>query len=131
MLLQKKVQARCQDDFVYELLKAYLKKQYKHGGQARDLQRPGLFEQPRQQNPDREPTQVELDAVCALGFESYMAGFALKMARFDSQRAIEILLSNQTELIAFIEKQQIEKARKEQEELERAAKMSLVGQQAN
>ena len=54
-----------------------------------------------------------------------MAGFALKMAKFDTGRAIEILLSNQDELITFMEKSQIEKAKKEQAEIDKVQKLSL------
>lgn len=50
------------------------------------------------------------------------------MARFNPEQAIEIMLTNQDGLLSFIEKEQLQKFKKEQDEMEKALKMSMSGQ---
>jgi hypothetical protein len=54
-------------------------------------------------DPNREPTADEIAQVTALGFSENMATHAIRMAEFNCQGAIEILLTNEPAIMAFIE----------------------------
>ena len=46
-----------------------------------------------------------MDCVTSLGFSTYLAEHAIRMANFDLPQAIEILLGNEPSLMAYIEQQ--------------------------
>ena len=89
----------------------------------------------RQQNRvDRDPTLEEIETVTVMGYGPEEADAALRLANFDIQQAIEMLLTNIEEVLAFSERMQKQKQddlkRKEQEELEKALQKSMGFEEA-
>lgn len=55
--------------------------------------------------PPREVTPEELEQVMSLGFSEEMASNAIRLARFNTREAIEILLTDEPRLLRYIEEQ--------------------------
>jgi hypothetical protein len=55
------------------------------------------------------PTADEIAQVTALGFSEFMATHAIRMAEFNCTVAVEILLTNEPGIMAFIEQQNVAK----------------------
>ena len=77
--------------------------------QARPGRNPYGRRDSRENQPEvpinRDPTPEEISQVSAMGFGTYEAGFAIRMAGFNVERAIEILLTDQPRLLTFIEEE--------------------------
>lgn len=115
------------DSFVIELIKAMQSKPWlRMEKQPKGKKAANQSSQPTQ--ADREPTEQEIAAVTALGFDSYMASHALRMCHFNTEQAIETMLTNQDGLLKFIEKEQLKKFKIEQAEMEKALQMSMSGE---
>jgi hypothetical protein len=105
------------EDFLTELLRASLQKAWIFDERRQNRNRddrnlplpPWRRRDEGRQDENREPTAQELEIVCGLGFEPYLAGYALRMARFSTDRAVNILLGEQESLLAFIERDNQEK----------------------
>jgi hypothetical protein len=82
-----------------------------HGGIADIL--PNMFggPPPRRQAPreSRDPTPEEIETVTVMGYSIEEADAALRMANFDIQQAIEMLLTNVEEVVAYSERRQKQK----------------------
>lgn len=61
--------------------------------------------QARPVDPNRVPTADEIAQVTALGFSEFMATHAIRMAEYNCTVAVEILLTNEPGIMAFIEQQ--------------------------
>lgn len=88
-----------------------------------------MFQARQPPRQDRDPLPEEIETVTVMGYSVEEADAALRMANFDIQQAIEMLLTNVEEVVAFSERRLKEKQdelrRKEQEEIEAAMQKSL------
>lgn len=96
--------------------------------------RHGAPRRPPNRVADRDPTAEEIETVTVMGYSVEEADAALRMANFDIQQAIEMLLVNIEEVVAFSERRAKEKQeelkRKEQEELDKALIQSMGVEEA-